>query len=226
MIDQIDLELCGLCPEVLQLARQRDSAARLLEDLPRRFTPQDIADEGRKQRAWELAAMRHMFSTPPRPYEALQIFWSLYQHMLAAQKDGRRVHKGMPLVWMSDCFQHLACPLHEKRYRMLTLCEDAVRGKGIIPPDSTGSYHRLVWTGLPEREFQRYAKLFYSLATSEPDAAMFPEALLQRVDDDWLTVIPSAADAFLYFASEGYVRWLLAQLGDSGGKALESWLST
>jgi hypothetical protein len=50
---------------------------------------------------------------------------------------------------------------------------------------------------------------------------MFPEALLQRVDDDWLTILPSAAEAFLYFASEGYVRWLLGQLGDSGGEALE-----
>jgi hypothetical protein len=50
---------------------------------------------------------------------------------------------------------------------------------------------------------------------------MFPEALLQRVDDDWLTEIPSAAEAFVYSANEGYVRWLLSQLGTSGGEALE-----
>jgi hypothetical protein len=50
---------------------------------------------------------------------------------------------------------------------------------------------------------------------------MFPEALLQRVDDDWLTEIPSAAEAFLYFANERYIRSLMDQLGDSSGNALE-----
>ena len=50
---------------------------------------------------------------------------------------------------------------------------------------------------------------------------MFPEALLQRVDDDWVTAVPSAAEAFFYLASEGYVRWLLSQLGSPDGTALE-----
>jgi len=44
---------------------------------------------------------------------------------------------------------------------------------------------------------------------------MFPEALLQRVDDDWLTEAPSAAEAFVYSANEPYIRWLLSQLGSS-----------
>jgi hypothetical protein len=206
--------------DLRRIVQQRDSAARLLEELPRCLKPQDVVEVGGPgQRAWELAGVWHMQAM--RPYEALQIFWGLYQHMLAAQKEGRRARKGMPLVWMSDCFQSLGCPLHEKRYRMLTLCEDAIRGEGRIPPDSTGSYHRLVWTRLPEQEFQRYATLFFDLAKAHPAAAMFPEALLQRVDDDWLTVIPSAAEAFLYFASDGYVSWLLEQLGHSRGKALE-----
>jgi hypothetical protein len=142
--------------------------------------------------------------------------------MLAAQQQGRRVHKGMPLIWMSDCFRDLRCPLHEKRYRMLTLCEDAIQSKGEISPESTGSYHRLVWTGLREPEFRRYARRFFELAEADPKAGMFLEALLEMVDDDWLTVIPSAEEAFLYFASKGYVRHLMNQLGASGGKALET----
>jgi hypothetical protein len=165
MLDPVEAELS---PDVLRLVKQRDSAARLLEDLPYRFTPQDIAEEGPKQRAWELAGVWH--KNAGRFYEALQIFWRLYQHMLAAQEKVHRVHKGMPLVWMSDCFYHLGCPLHGKRYGMLTLCEDAIRGEGKIPPDSTGAYHRLVWTGLTELEFQRYAQRFFDLAKAEPEA--------------------------------------------------------
>jgi len=50
---------------------------------------------------------------------------------------------------------------------------------------------------------------------------MYPEAILQRVDDDWQTALPSAAEAFVYFASTRYVQWMLGQLGAPGGKALE-----
>jgi hypothetical protein len=48
-------ELSDLYPDLLRLVKQRDSCARLLEDLPQRFTPFDVAQEGPKQRAWELA---------------------------------------------------------------------------------------------------------------------------------------------------------------------------
>jgi len=69
--------------------------------------------------------------------------------------------------------------------------------------------------GKPDSEFRRYAARFWELAETEPEAAMFPEALLQRVDDDWLTEAPSAAEAFVYSANEPYIRWLLSQLGSS-----------
>src|SRR2546428_7853372 len=36
-----------------------------------------------------------------------------------------------------------------------------------------------------------------------------------------VTAVPSAAEAFFYLASEGYVRWLLSQLGSPDGTALE-----
>lgn len=219
MPNAIEQELGELDQALLELAKQRDGAARLLDELPRRFAPADVREQGAAQRGWELAGLLHL--NEGRLHEALAIFWSLYQHMLAAQDDGRRVHKGMPLVWISDCFQHLRCPVHSKRYLLLTLCEDAIRGEGTIPPDSTGAYFRLVWQGLPDREFHRYSQRFWALARELPQAAMFPEALLQRVDDAWLTEIPSAAEAFTYRANERYVNWLLGPLGDGGGETLE-----
>lgn len=219
MPNAIEEELSALNPGLLELAKQRDSAARLIDELPRRFTPDEIRDIGPKQRSWELTGLVHLGTG--RFHEALAIFWSLYQHMLAAQENGHAVHKGMPLVWISDCFLQLGYPVHAKRYLLLTLCEDAIRGHGTIPPDSTGSYFRLVWRGLPDPEFRRYAHRVWELSLAHPQAALFPEALLQRLDDAWLTEVPSATEAFFYLANERYVRWLLGQLGGGGGAALE-----
>jgi hypothetical protein len=102
----------------------------------------------------------------------------------------------MPLVWISDCFQQLGFPVHAKLYLMLTLCEDALRENGLVSPDTTGIYFRLVWgQGLPDEDLRRYAARFYELAQEIPQDAVFPEALLQRVDDGWLTELPSANEA-------------------------------
>ena len=179
-------ELRKLDASLLELLDQRDSAALLLEELPRRYTPDLVAAEGREQRAWEVSGLLHLHAG--RVHEAFAIFWRLYQQMLAAQTSGRRIHKGMPLVWISDSFRQLGFPVHSKRYLMLTLCEDALRGKGEVPAGSTGAYFRLVWTqGLADQELRRYASEFWSLSISVPEEAFYPEALLQRIDDHWLT---------------------------------------
>ena len=213
-------QLRSLNPELLSLAQERDGVARLLQDLPVRFSPEEISHEGDQQRSWELVGFFYL--SAQRWQEAMSIFRLLYQHMLVAQENsGHWVHKGMPLVWISDCFFNLGCPVHAKRYLLLTLCEDAIREKGTVSPASTGSYFRLVWRGLPDREFRRYASRFYQDANANSQVGMFPEALLQRVDSDWLTELPSAAEAFIYSANESYIRWLLSQLGSSRGEALE-----
>jgi hypothetical protein len=134
-----DARVQALYADLLQLHQERDGAARLLQELPARFTPQQVSLQGEEQRAWELAGLSYLHDTPSRPHEALAIFWSLYQQMLAAQDQGIRVHKGMPLCWISDCFRILGCAVHAKRYLQLTLCEDAIRGQGTIQPGSTGS---------------------------------------------------------------------------------------
>lgn len=83
-----------------KIAEQRSGAARLLTELPARLTAESIATDVESHRTWELAGL--YFIQSGRPYEGLAIFWGLYQQMLLAQKRGRRLHKGMPLVWMSD----------------------------------------------------------------------------------------------------------------------------
>ena len=212
-------ELGSLAPDLIPLFQRRDAAAQLLAALPAKYTPAAVsAPPG--ERAWELAGL--FFFNEGRIYEALGLFWGLYQRTLEAQDTGGRVHKGMPLVWISDCFQRLGFPVHAKRFLMLTLCEDALREKGVVSPETTGIYFRLVWgQGLAGEDLQRYAARFYELSQEIPQEAVFPEALLQRVDDAWLTELPSPNEASSYRINPRYVRHLLTKLGDRTGEALE-----
>jgi hypothetical protein len=216
-IQKIIEELNTLDGELIPLMAQRDAAARLTELLPRKFSPSDVTTAN-GLRVWELSGLYFLFSG--RVHEALGVFWGLYERMLDAQSSTNRVHKGVPLVWISECYHQLGFPVHAKRYLMLTLCEDAIYGKGSVSTD-TGVYFRLVWRqGLSDRELQRYAREIYQAAQT-PEGALFPENLLQQIDDNWLIELPSRPEAFAYRVNSRYVRHLLAQLGRGSGKELE-----
>jgi hypothetical protein len=67
------------------------------------------------------------FLSQNRLYEAIAVFGSLYRHLLQSQrKQNRWIHKGMPLVWISDAFFRMRYLVHSKRYLTYTLCEDTV----------------------------------------------------------------------------------------------------
>lgn len=212
-------ELADLAADLVPVFDQRDAAAKLMNILPAKYSAADVSKPP-GDRPWELAGL--YFLASGRVHEALSIFWALYQRMLEAQAAGGRIHKGMPLVWISDCFRQLGFPVHTKRYLMLTLCEDALRESGSVSPDTTGVYFRLVWgRGLSDDDLKRYALRFHQLARDAPQDALFPEALLQRVDDGWMTELPSADEASTYRINRRYVANLLAELGDGTGEALE-----
>ncbi len=201
---------------------ERDGAAILVQELPQFFRPEQIAHPSVEQRAWELIGLFY-FKQPKRYFEALGIFLALYQHMLEAQeKSGERVHKGMPLLWAGECFALSEYTVLRKRYLMLALCEDAIRGKGVVAPESTGVYFRLVWRlGMADAVLKRYAEECYRLATKDPNEGQYPEWVLQHLDQDWLTEIPSPVEANVYVANAFYVKRLLSKLGSTEGAALE-----
>jgi hypothetical protein len=212
-------ELGKLDADLVPMLEEIDSARRLASLLPEKYKPVQVVEHP-GQRVWELAGL--YFFNSGRLHEALGIFWSLYLHTLEAQAELGRVHKGVPLVWMSECFRLLNFPIHAKRYLMLTLCEDALRDNGIISPQD-GVYFRWVWIyGLPGDDLSRYASELCHLAQQEPALAQFPEALLQRVDDGWLTEFPSAAEALSYRINPYYTRHLIEKLGDGTGETLEA----
>lgn len=216
--DPIVKELAGLDSGLPAILDERDSASRLLELLPTKYSPSALATEA-GARAWELVGL--WFLNTGRAHEALALFSRLYKQMMAGQ-DSARINKGLPLVWLSECYHRLGCPVLAKRYLMLTLCEDALRENGTVSPNTTGAYFRLVWRqGLSDSELKRYAKSFFDLAQANQAEAKFPEALLQRVDDRWQTEAPSAGEFGRYVVSPAYVRYLIDSLGDGSGNALE-----
>jgi hypothetical protein len=201
---------------------ERDGAAILVQKLPQFYRPEQIVHTSVEQRAWELIGLFY-FNQPKRYFEALGIFLALYQHMLDAQeKSGERVHKGMPLLWAAECFALAEYAVLRKRYLMLALCEDAITGKGVVAPESTGVYFRLVWRlGMADAALKRYAEECNRLATQDTNEAQYPEWVLQHLDQDWLTEFPSPAEANVYVANTFYVKRLLSALGSSEGTALE-----
>lgn len=219
-----DLE-AQLPKDIFGLLDERD-ITKLLERLPQEYTPQEVAPKVGEQktkplRLWELIGLKFLNSN--RPYDSLAIFLRLYQHMLQAQMDSDyRTHKGMPLLWISECFRHVGFFLHAKRYLMLTLAEDALTYP-VIDPNGIGTYFRLVWQhGLSGSEFFRYADEFRKLAAQAPIESRFPEWLLQRIDQRWMTEFPNIPEYSKYFITKEYARFLINQLGEPSGKILES----
>jgi hypothetical protein len=218
--DECITELRGLDHSILPLLEERDAASKLLTALPIRITMRPGLGES-DWRVWELVSV--IFLRQGRLHEAAALLWALYENMLEAQRLlSSRLHKGMPLVRLSDCFTALGFPLHAKRYMMLTLVEDALRGQGFISPSTTGTYFRLVWGyGMSHEDLAKYAKDANDLALKEPDLAGFPEALLQSMDQHWLSELPSSGERSLFRINKDYAKHLLSGLGDTTGKTLE-----
>lgn len=207
----------------LDLLIRRDGAAQLLLTLPKDIAPSDAATFTEQQRMWELCGLHYLNQDPGRFHEALAIFQGLYDHMLVHQEQtGTYSHKGMPLVWMSECHAGLAHPVLAKRYLMLTTCEDAIKCKGIIPSETGGVYFRMVWRyGSSKQELDRYASGIWDLYQRHPEEALFPEWILQELDQEWIIEYSSPYEATRYEVNTRYVRWLLTRLGSGDGKALE-----
>jgi len=218
----IEQELKELKQESLwQTLQKRNGAALLQKELPTRFAPAQVCKPTNMQRAWELCGLFYLHTQ--RYYEALAIFEGLYYQMLAWQESEKSwSHKGMPLVWISDCHRNLGHPTLAKRHAMLTLIEDAIGTRGEVDPENTGIYFRLVWHyGLSDEELKRYAKQAHELHSSGNADAAYPEWLLQQFDNAWMREYPTQREVAHYRANLRYVTHLRKNLGDGSGKYLE-----
>lgn len=205
-------------PEFLE----RDGATKFTDILHKVFKPENMITDIEAHECWERIG--NYYKNQGRYHEAIPVYFALYDQFLVAQeKTGTYMHKGMPLVWIRDCYSALGFTVIGKRYLMLTLCEDAIRDSGRIPPNTTGTYFRMVWgCGLPDSELKNYAKKSYDLWRKNKDDAMFPEWIVQQFDKNWLTEIPAPNEAGVFVINKRYVQKLMSKLGEKSGKVLEN----
>lgn len=198
-----------------------DSTAKLIVELPNRYSHEKISKVGESLRIWELIGL--YYKNIGRWNDSLAIFSELYNHLIYTQLElNTWVHKGMPLVFIRDCYLNLGCPVIAKRYMMLTLCEDSITYKGNIPPTGTGCYFRLVWEhGLSDIEFKKNEKEIFQYAIKHPNESYYPENILQNIDKNWMVEKPSLAESSIYVINTIYATNLLNQLGDKSGRAFE-----
>ncbi len=215
-------EIEGILPIALHgLLDGRDGAARLAEQLPKEFTleltstPCSIA-----QQAW--AAVGVFYVNLRRYHEALMIFEALYNHMILYQQVKKKwCHKGMPLIFMADCYRSINCPTVSRRHEMLALVEDAIRDKGVLTVIE-GTYFRMVWSGgLSPTEHERYGRLAYDSYKALGKDALFPERILQELDQNWINRLPSPDEVGIFAINRTYVRYLMSRLGEPSGRRLE-----
>jgi hypothetical protein len=201
-----------------ELLAKRDGAGELIERLPQVYTPSQVAVASPEQNAWGFVGL--FYRAQARYREAIPVYLKLYDHMLAAQQQDRvRHHKGMPLVWISDSYREIGYTLISRRYLMLTLVEDALRDRGSILPRE-GVYFRAVSiSGMAQNEVARYASEAYRFSEEKPTDALYPEWVLQQLDQDWV-IPPVPQEIGVFPANPRYVRHLLEGLGDQTGESL------
>jgi len=177
-------------PNEANAPAERSSAADLVEAIAGTFSPSEVSDhKGDRQNLWVLIGLLYMSIN--RISTSLAVFKRLYDHILIAQEEtNTRYHKGVPLVWMSDCYDMLGYHATAQRHLMLTLVEDAIIKQGKLS-FGLGIYYRLVWTGLlSESEWRRYGQDAYSNYESDQKKGFYPEWILQELDRDWVSAQP------------------------------------
>ena len=202
-----------------------NNTTSVLAELLRKFpVPERRANEsawdGDGWNAWEAVGLYYI--TEGRHYEALSIFATCYEQLLQAQAQGSfRIHKGKPLIWMSDCYWHMNWLVHAKRYFMLAFCEDLLNDASTIITHR-GAFYRGIWRhGMPEIRFTSLARQVTGSPHFNPSTTMFPEELLQDIGEDWITETPDPREVGAYTINYQYARFLLDKVGEKSGRALE-----
>lgn len=208
---------------ILPHLEARDGGTTVIAELRALYRLTELANSLESQAVWERVGQYFFGQSLPRAFEALEIYLALYEDLLKAQhRLKRQIHKGMPLLWAAECFAKNGFALLRKRFLMLALCEDAIRGEGQVDPNNTGVYFRLVWRlGMRDQVLQDYASRCFSLASQNEMDGRRPEWVLQHLGQDWLVEFPTPGEANVYVTSPSYIRGLLSKLGKTKGVALE-----
>lgn len=205
-----------------ELLIDRSGASQFAAILPEIFKVENFVDDTEAHLCWERIG--NFFKNQRRLHEALLLYFGLYYHFIKAQDaSGIWIQKATPLVWIAECCSQLGYHVLTKRYLMLSHIDDSIAIKGTVSPEGTGVYFRMVWhKGFPDSELRRYAKEAYFLYQKNQEDSFYPEWILQNLNENWLTEIPSPIEIGTYWANPLYVKYLISKLGDKKGKILET----
>lgn len=207
------------------LLTRRDGAAIFPEQMKKKFPAEKYAKSGMNgdiNKAWETVGLLYM-NTQSRAGDALDVFEHFYNWLLEYQeKTQTYLHKGYALVWMAQCCNLLNYHTLAKRYLMLTLCEDAINLMGDINPNTSGVYFRLVWQyGMNDKDLRKYVVSIVDKYRRNQKEGLFPEWILQDLDNEWITTFPSPTESMFYRANRRYIKYLMQNLGNRSGDYLE-----
>ncbi len=226
MLDNIEADirrrLGPKADDLVLLLKSVDGGPQLAELLPQMFTPSQVCtDYEQVFRPWELICL-YLLNTNS-VWDAHALLWAFYDHQLQFQEEsGAWFNKATTLLWMAECHRLAGQPVLTQRYLMLALVDDAISSKGPIKPQSTGVLYRLrLYSGMPDSTLQQYAVRGNELYRANPEGGIYPEWILQELDDDWVTAVPSPAEALMYQPNRRYLRRLMDKLGTEEGRALE-----
>jgi len=225
ILDELKEKAKGKIASLLDHLTKMEGAAELAVELPKVVPLRRLLDTKKDlQRVWELFGL--YFLNQGRVHEAIPLFCGLYEQLLDHQtKTGSHVPKGTSLFWISRCHAIAQRPVLAKRYMMLALCEDAIRDKGQFKPQMSGAYQQLVWNfGLTHEELLRYAKQIWEIYKKKRSMGLFPEWVLQQLDDTWMIEQRSPAESSVYSLNVRYFRVLQTALKSKPGQSLE-WLA-
>lgn len=218
-------EINKLSPPEMCIAylKERNGVSLLSNYLPQFFLEQyapELIEKNPIQQVWELCA--RYYEKTQRYHEAIFLMRSLYETMCEFQVTNNvRIHKGSPLCWLSDFFYESNLPVFGKAFLMLTLIEDAITIDGPIDQNKTGSYFRLILRGMTHEQFASYNEKALDVVSKYPEERIFPEWVLQEIDNNWITDVGLPQEYNQYIANKIYLKYLFQRLGDSQGKNLE-----
>jgi len=217
------LKKYGLTPtrRLFHMNNTTTVVAKLLERFPAPVrVGEEAAWDSENWSAWEAVGLYYI--TEGRHYEALSIFATCYEQLLRAQDQGSfHIHKGKPLIWMSDCYWHMNWLVHAKRYLMLAFCEDLVNDRGTIIPHRGAHYLGMWRHGMAENLFVSLSREVVGSTYFLTEGTMFPEALLQDISEDWLTETPDPREVGAFTINRRYAGLLINTIGERTGHALE-----
>jgi hypothetical protein len=212
-----------LLPQYKAILGEADGATQVTSLLRNQGSFQDYEKSTGAPGIW--SALTFVYIKQQRWHDALTVAFGLYRSMLEVQeREGRRLVKGAPLVWIADAYGGLGYVAHEERYLMLTLVEDAIRDQGAAAPNASGSYYRVFSRlGFSHQRVSDYARQIFKAYQEDPERGFFPESVLQDIDPQrgWQLRPPALAEMPLYEVNQKYVKYLFDRLGDRTGKVLE-----